>query len=221
MNMQPSILENIQENYNLRTSSANGEMAYDNDRYKYGVSNGHVDMDGESLYGSRKKDYQDNYGEYDTNGSMYMQQQQQQQHHHQQQQHQQTPSHYGSEKDYSTSTQIVNQMRAYPNVAQHENVYHIYDKQRPTYLGSKIESPYMSKERIHTDMYSPRDNHYVLKSPPIYCGGPGESMNSVHSMLKNDYQVCLSRQYFLSYYLFIIILAKSYGLPFGSNVREF
>lgn len=152
MNMPPSLLENIQENYNLRTSSM------DNDRYKYG------DIDRESLYG-RKKDYQDNYGEYDTS---YMQK---------------PPSHYGSEKDYPSS-QIVNQMRAYPG---HESSYSIYDKQRGNYMGSKTDSPYMSKERIPTELYSPRDNHYILKSPPMY----GESMNSVHSMLKNDYQVCM------------------------------
>lgn len=157
MNMPPSLLENIQENYNLRTSSI------DNDRYKYG------DIDRESLYG-RQKDYQDNYGEYDTS---YMQK---------------PPSHYGSEKDYPTS-QIVNQMRAYP-----DSSYSLYDKQRGNYMGSKMDSPYMSKERIPTDLYSPRDNHYILKSPPMY--GIGESMNSVHSMLKNDYQVRTVFQYF-------------------------
>lgn len=161
MNMPPSILENIQENYNLRT--VNDDIAYDNDRYKYEVER-------DTLYG-RKKDYQDNYGDgYDTS---YMQK---------------TPSHYGSEKDYQTgSTQIVNQMMAYPG---HESSYHIYDKQRPTYLGANTESVYMSKERIPNDLYSPRDNHYILKSPPVFSAG--ESMHSVHSMLKSDYQVSCS-----------------------------
>lgn len=189
MNMPPSILENIHENYNVRTSSVN--EAYDNDRYNYGGVGGGstVDVERDSLYGNRKKDYQDNYGEYgDTTG--YSQQQQQHQHQHQ------TPSHYGSEHEYAgTGTQIVNQMRGYQGVSgQHENVYQIYDKQRPTYLGAKTESPYMSKERIHTtaDMYSPRDNHYVLKSPPMYGVGAGESVNSVHSMLKSDYHVSFS-----------------------------
>lgn len=98
MNMPPSLLENIQENYNMRTTTANEELSYDNDRYKY-------DIERDSLYG-RKKDYQDNYGEYDPNNG-YLHQNK-------------TPSHYGSEKDYN-GTQIVNQMRtsAYPN---HENL---------------------------------------------------------------------------------------------------
>lgn len=195
LNMTPSLLENIQENYNMRTTSAaGGEMVYDNDRYKYGgggrVGGSMVDVDRESIYG-RKKDYQDNYGEYDANGGLYMQQPPgtgyQQQH---------TPSHYGgSEKDYGPNTQIVNQMRGYPSpqMTQQppENLYHIYDK-RPAYLGANTESPYMSKERIHTDLYSPRDNQpFALKSQPMYGGGVGvaESVGSVHSMLKNDYQV--------------------------------
>lgn len=210
-NMTPSLLENIQENYNMRTSSAAaGEMVYDNDRYKYGagvnssrVGGSMVDVDRESIYG-RKKDYQDNYGEYDTNGGLYMQQQLPPTIGYQQQQH--TPSHYGgSEKDYGPpNTQIVNQMRGYPSpqLQQHqqqpENLYHIYDK-RPTYLGGQTESPYMSKERIHTELYSPRDNqHFGLKSPQMYGGGGNgsgvgvaESIGSVHSMLKNDYQVSL------------------------------
>lgn len=212
LNHTPSLLENIQENFNLRTTSAAaGEMVYDNDRYKYGggvngsrVGGSMVDVDRESIYG-RKKDYQDNYGEYDSNGGMYMQQQPPPptvgyQH---------SPLHYGgSEKDYGPpNTQIVNQMRGYPSpqlnqqMQQHqqpENVYHIYDK-RPAYLGAKTESPYMSKERIHTELYSPRDNqHYAMKSQQqqqMYGSGNGsglgvaESIGSVHSMLKNDYQV--------------------------------
>lgn len=271
MNMPPSLLENIQENYNMRAASVTGGDingggggvggGYDNDRYKYGtglgpsvlgVSSGNgmgggtgsmIDVERESIYG-RKKDYQDNYGDYDTSMAtgLYMQhggvntQLQQQQHHsnyptlHANTSASHPPSHYGSEKDYgpgtTNSTQIVNQMRGYasPQMQQHhihqqqqqlENVYHIYDKQRPAYLGhsngqqQQMESPYMSKERIHAELYSPRDNQpYVLKSPvPIAAstvpvgglygssggGGGGigvaESMGSVHSMLKNDYQV--------------------------------
>lgn len=158
-----------------------------------------VEVDRESIYG-RKKDYQDNYGDYDVNGGLYMQQQPSTVG------YQHTPSHYGgSEKDYGPqNTHIVNQMRGYPSPQlnqqmqhqQPENVYHIYDK-RPTYLGAKTESPYMSKERIHTELYSPRDNqHYVLKSQQqqqLYGSGNGvgvaESIGSMHSMLKNDYQV--------------------------------
>ncbi|TMW42449.1 hypothetical protein DOY81_012474 [Sarcophaga bullata] len=56
----------------------------------------------------------------------------------------------------------------------------IYDKQRT------LGSPYMSKERMAPDIYGSRDNHYSLKKqPPIY---PGDSMHSVHSLLRNDYQ---------------------------------
>lgn len=154
MNMPPSILENIAENYNLQSTDA---QMYDNERYKY-------EMDRESLYG-RKKDYQDNYGDYDT--AAYMQNK--------------VPYASGSEKDYG-STQIVNHIRPYHN--HHENPPFLHDRTHG-YLGSQTGSPYMSKEHIAAELYSPRESHYALKSPPIY----GESMHSVHTMLKNDYQV--------------------------------
>lgn len=209
LNITPSLLENIQENYNLRTSSAAaGEMVFDNDRYKYSggvngsrVGGSMVDVDRENIYG-RKKDYQDNYGEYDANGGLYLQQQVPNVG------YQHTPSHYGgSEKDYGPpNTHIVNQMRGYPSPQlnqqmhqQHqENMYHIYDK-RPSYLGANTESPYMSKERIHTELYSPRDNqpYGLQQQQQMYGSGNGsgvgvaESVGSVHSMLKNDYQVTI------------------------------
>ncbi|XP_055704133.1 protocadherin-like wing polarity protein stan [Phlebotomus papatasi] len=153
MNMPPSILENIAENYNLQSTDA---QMYDNERYKY-------EMDRESLYG-RKKDYQDNYGDYDTGA--YMQNK--------------VPYASGSEKDYG-STQIVNHIRPYHN--HHENPPFLHDRTHG-YLGSQTGSPYMSKEHIAAELYSPRESHYALKSPPIY----GEPMHSVHTMLKNDYQ---------------------------------
>lgn len=152
--MPPSILENIQSNYNLRSID---ERTYDNDRYKY-------DVDRESLY-SRKKDFQDNYGEYDTNC------------------YKQNPQmNYGNDM----SAQMVNQMRTFPG---HEHPYSIYDKHsRTSYLGSKCESPYRSKERIPSDLYSPRDNHYMLhQSQPLY--GHTDSVQGVHLLLKNDFQV--------------------------------
>lgn len=157
-----------------------------------------------------------------------------------QQQHQQPhpgsphppPSHYGSEKEFggTPTMHVVQQMRAYTSplpptmVQQHpqqhpsaENMYHVYDKQRPGYFiaAAGHESPYMSKERLQSaaggptttataaePLYSPRDNrHYGLTSPvppamsamygsAAVANGVAESMGSVHSMLKNDYQVC-------------------------------
>lgn len=78
-------------------------------------------------------------------------------------------------------------------IPQHTNHF-LYDKQRSPYMGSKTELPYMSKDRLSNNMYSPtpRESHYSLKSPGLYSGA--ESVHSVHSMLKNDYQV---KQFFL------------------------
>ncbi|XP_037826241.1 protocadherin-like wing polarity protein stan isoform X1 [Lucilia sericata] len=166
INMTPSILENLQ---NARPTDS-----YDG-------------LERESLYGRRP----DNYVQYEgitSNISNYK-----------------PPSHYGSEHDYNGSnngnqsngsngsgnvangnngsngggTQIVNHMRTFHN----DNAYlsdSIYDKQRT------IGSPYMSKDRIAPDIYGSRENHYSLKKqPPIYAG---DSVHSVHSLLRNDYQ---------------------------------
>lgn len=171
INMTPSILENLQ---NARTTDS-----YDG-------------LERESLYGRRP----DNYVQYDgitSNISNYK-----------------PPSNYGSEHDYNGSsngnpnnaspaannstngnntsnanggngggTQIVNHMRTFHN----DNAYlsdNIYEKQRT------IGSPYMSKDRIAPDIYGSRENHYSLKKqPPIYAG---DSLHSVHSLLRNDYQ---------------------------------
>lgn len=174
MNMPPSILENIQENYNLN------DNAYDNNQYQYNMNGGE-----NGLYG-RQKDYQDNYGDYDTNGipnpttNNYLQNK--------------TSIQYGSDREFIPhGTQpIVNHMR--PVYSHQGSSYQlkdpIYDQQRQlTYL-TKTESPYMSKERIGgPDLYSPRGSHYSLKSPPSNAGLYSESVHSVHSLLKNDYQV--------------------------------
>lgn len=184
--MPPSILENIQQNYNLRSTSSLVNESYDNDRYNYTVGTADPTV---SLYGGggggihRKKDYQDNYGEYGGGGGVggdsnttYMQQS------HDQQQYMSSVR----EMDYAPGTPNLNQTRGI------NYLHHTYDKQqqRPTYLMSS-ESPYMSSERVNSiDML--RDKQYGLTSPPVYGGGgdsAGESMNSVHSMLKNDYQV--------------------------------
>ncbi|XP_055850573.1 protocadherin-like wing polarity protein stan isoform X3 [Episyrphus balteatus] len=155
INMPPSILENIQ--------NARNDNGYEVER--------------ESLYG-RRKDYQDNYGQFDLQGQTVTGTYK-------------PPSHYGSEKDYGGGngggSQIVNHMRSFHP----DNAYlsdNIYEKQRTlgnTYLTAKSsDSPYMSKERIAPDIYGSRDNHYTLKTQPLY----GDSMHSVHSLLKNDYQ---------------------------------
>lgn len=50
--------------------------------------------------------------------------------------------------------------------------------------------PYISKEQIAPDLYSPRENHYGFKAPGLYLeNGHGQS---VQSLLKNDYQVFVS-----------------------------
>lgn len=144
MNMPPSILENIQENYNYSTK--NSDHGYDNGR--------------EDVYGLRK-DYQDNFGDYNTNNY-----------------HENSGVPY-NESDYG-STQIVNHIRPYQNPYIKEP---IYEKKRPTYMGSQSNSPYISKEHIATDMYSPRESHYSLKSVPMY----DESVHSVQTLLKNDH----------------------------------
>lgn len=170
----PSILENMHENYNIRTNPT--QMMYDN--YKY-------EMDHDNLYG-QNKDYQANYsaggsivGIADTAYNLN--------------------SNYNSkaadarytaavatgvlsDSEYPNN-QIINQM-----IPQHTNHF-LYDKQRSPYMGSKTELPYMSKDRLSNNMYSstPRESHYSLKSPGLYSGA--ESVHSVHSMLKNDYQV--------------------------------
>ncbi|XP_054089368.1 protocadherin-like wing polarity protein stan isoform X2 [Zeugodacus cucurbitae] len=173
INMPPSILENLQ---NVRND------------------NGYDTLEHENLY--RRKEYQDSYGQFDTLpvAGNYK-----------------PPSHYGSEKDYNGSangsnsggggggnggTQIVNHMRSFhPDAAYLSDS--IYDKQRTLgYMGPKAESPYMSKERIAPDIYGSRENHYSLKKPHMYVG-TADSMHSVHSLLKNDYQAQQQRQHHL------------------------
>lgn len=162
MNMPPSLLENIQETYNMRP--ANGtEMPYDNDRYKY-------DMDPDHLYG-QGKDYQANYGDYPSPATYLSKQNLN---------YTTTPS----DAEYPNN-QIINQVIPTTTNTNH----YLYDKQRAPYMGSKTELSYMSKERLTPSLYNttPRESHYGLKSPALYSGA--ESVHSVHSMLKNDYQV--------------------------------
>lgn len=144
MNMPPSILENIQ---NVRNDN---------------VSNGY-DMERENLYGSmRRKDYQDNYGQYKTS--------------------QNGGDGRGGTSGGGGGSQVVNHFRTFHN----ESPY-LMEKQRPVaYLGNKTDSPYMSKERITPlpDIYGSREptqTHYSMKSPPLYN----------ESMLKHQHQQSL------------------------------
>lgn len=158
INMPPSILENIAESYN-----------YNNNNHSPNHLNNNHDLV-MGLYDTRDRLYEQPKTEYPDNNNYpeYMQQ---------------TKMGYGSDKEFG-STQIVNHMRPY-----HENGSSylkdmLYDKQR-SYLGSKNNSPYMSKEQISTDLYSPQyssssGNNNTIKSP-MY-GDP------VHG-LKQDYQV--------------------------------
>lgn len=170
-NMPPSILENIQSNYNLRTDDRHKD-SYDNDRcYKY-------EVDRDSLYG-RKKDFQDNYRDYDTSCHMKPNQTQ-------------TPNHYDSGGSVlDMNSQLNHQIRGYP--PHHEHAYPLYDKHRISYMASgnapSAESPYRSKERIPPELYSPRDNHYLLSPASGSMYDPMGSTNGVHMMLKNDFQV--------------------------------
>lgn len=177
----PGMLENLHDNYNMRTATS--PMMYDNDRYKY-------EMDHNNMY-TPNKDYQANYNgggsvigissdtPYNLNSNYHQKS---------------MDAHYTAaaaaaavangimnDTEYP-NTQIINQM-----IPQHSTF--MYEKQRSPYMGSKMELPYISKDRLSNNMYSPtpRESHYGMKSPGLYSGA--ESVHSVHSMLKNDYQV--------------------------------
>lgn len=158
-------------NYNIHANVAH--TVYDNDRYKYEVNY-------DNIY-SPNKDYQANYSglmvddaampsPYNPNSNCP-----------------QSPDmHYASgaasDVEYSDN-QLMSQMIPQSNL-------YLYDKSaKAPYMGSKSELPYMSRDRLANTMCtpSPRETHYGLKSPGMYSGG--ESVHSVHSMLKNDYQV--------------------------------
>lgn len=73
-------------------------------------------------------------------------------------------------KDFG-STQMVNHMRPY---------------QQRGLMGSKTNSPYMSKEHITSELYSPQysngSGNNNIRSPMMYNADPVQA-------LKNDYQV--------------------------------
>lgn len=170
LHMPPSLLENIQENYN--TSGVvppppppihTQPQQYDNDpRY-------------DPLYG-RKKDYQDNYREYDATS------------YHPTQVATERAYMSGSERDYG-NTQVINHMQQ----QQQHHPYHsqtIYDKQHIYLGGSKISSPYMSKEHLITDTYSPR----TMRNEMAVAYNENGPHHSVSSLLKNDYHVSLNQE---------------------------
>lgn len=179
---------------------------YDNDRYKYEINY-------DNIY-SENKDYQANYSgslagdgmmgsPYNPNSNCP-----------------QSPDmHYtaaSSDVEYSDN-QMVTQM------IQQSNLY-LYDQKKLPYMGSKSELPYMSRDRLANAMCSPspRETHYGLKSPGMYSGG--ESVHSVHSMLKNDYQVNEKKKNTSSSPINNpfsgTIVATSTRLSFRSNVRN-
>lgn len=159
----PSLHDNIHRNYNIHANVA--QTVYDNDRYKYEINY-------DNIY-SPSKDYQANYSGdsvmYNPNSNNCPQ----------------SPDmHYTgatSDAEYSDH-QMMTQMIPQSNL-------YLYDKKKTPYMGSKSELPYMSRDRLQNAMCSPspRETHYGLKSPGMYSGA--ESVHSVHSMLKNDYQV--------------------------------
>jgi cadherin EGF LAG seven-pass G-type receptor 1 len=163
--MPPSILENIQESFNY---AHNDEMqGYDNE---------------DAIYGRKQDNYREPYdpheqqiGYHENGNNPYM-----------------TAITAGHEQQYG-STQIINHMtmRPYPNDPYLKEM--VYENQQRTmvYGGSKANSPYMSKEHITGDLYSPRDSHY----PPLRQGLYGEQNgHSVQSLLKTDYQVRFSQK---------------------------
>lgn len=77
-------------------------------------------------------------------------------------------------KDFGSTTQMVNHMRPY---------------QQRGLMGSKTNSPYMSKEHITSELYSPQysngSGNNNIRSPMMYNADPVQS-------LKNDYQVSVA-----------------------------
>lgn len=174
--------------------AATSPMAYDNDRYKY-------EMDHNNMY-APNKDYQANYSGGGGGGGSIIGISSDTPYNLNSNYHQKSiDAHYTaaaaaaaaaatglmSDTEYP-NTQIINQM-----IPQH-STHFVYDKQRSPYMGSQTELPYISKDRLSNNMYSPtppRESHYGMKSPGMYSGA--ESVHSVHSMLKNDYQVNLGK----------------------------
>uniref|UniRef100_A0A182QFS4 Protocadherin-like wing polarity protein stan n=1 Tax=Anopheles farauti TaxID=69004 RepID=A0A182QFS4_9DIPT len=164
MNMPPSILENIQENYNIGYSNTDlhSERNYSN----YGTTDNYV----------RPTDYAKRYEPHaSANPSSTL------------------PHHYASsvngssgsgvpiaEARHTGSMQVINHMRAY----QHENPYalkeSLYERSRTLGYGSGAggtESPYHGLPMsAPNDLYSPPGSHAM------------SFKSSVQSLLKNDYQ---------------------------------
>lgn len=175
----PSMLENMHDNYNIQANSA--QLIYDNDRYKYEMEHENV------VYAQKTKDYQANYSGGSIIGNVDTAYNLNSNYHPKTSDSRYTASVAQgvlSDAEYPNN-QIINQM------IPHNSNNFLYDKQLSPYMGSKTESPYMSKDRLTNNMYSPtpRESHYGLKSPGVYSGA--ESVHNVHSMLKNDYQVSM------------------------------
>ncbi|XP_053677097.1 protocadherin-like wing polarity protein stan [Anopheles nili] len=162
MNMPPSILENIQENYNIGYS--NTDLHSDRNYSNYGTADNYIPP----------TDYAKRYDpQAQSNPSSTL------------------PHHYASsvngsngggvpiaEARHTGSMQIINHMRTY----QHENPYalkeSLYDRSRTLGYGTGgAESPYHGHPLgAPTDLYSPPGSHVM------------SFKSSVQSLLKNDYQ---------------------------------
>ncbi|XP_049292738.1 protocadherin-like wing polarity protein stan isoform X2 [Anopheles funestus] len=164
MNMPPSILENIQENYNIGYS--NTDLRSDRNYSNYGNTDNYIPP----------ADYAKRYdSQASVNPSSTL------------------PHHYASSVNGSTgggvpiaearhtgSMQVINHMRAY----QHENPYalkeSLYERSRTLGYGSSgggAESPYHGHPlAAPNDLYSPPGSHVM------------SFKSSVQSLLKNDYQ---------------------------------
>lgn len=174
MNMPPSILENIQENYNIGYS--NTDLHSDRNYSNYGNADNYVPP----------ADYAKRYdSQASVNPSSTL------------------PHHYASsvngsstgggvpiaEARHTGSMQVINHMRAY----QHENPYalkeSLYERSRTLGYGTSAggaESPYHAGHPLT----APND----LYSPPGAIHGMSFK-SSVQSLLKNDYQQQQRQQY--------------------------
>lgn len=157
MNMPPSILENIAESYNYNNHPNNSQSP----NHLNNNHNNHNNHEG--MMGVYERDtYLEMKKEYPDNNNYpeFVQQM--------------TSLSYGGGLDGKEfgSTQLVNHMRPY--------------HQRGL-MGSKTNSPYMSKEHITSELYSPQysngSGNNNIRSPMMY--GAGDPVQS----LKNEYQV--------------------------------
>ncbi|XP_035787631.1 protocadherin-like wing polarity protein stan isoform X1 [Anopheles albimanus] len=160
MNMPPSILENIQESYNIGYSTTD----LHSDRYSnYGPTENYVPPAAD--YGKRYESPTVAQNPHASSSTL--------------------PHHYASsvganvplaDSRHTGSMQIINHMRAYPTENPYALKESLYDRSRT--LGYGAESPYHGHPMAPPggDLYSPPGSHVM------------SFKSSVQSLLKNDYQ---------------------------------